>query len=502
MLRSGDPRRAVELLEQGRSITWNQVVQTRTDLTVARAAAPELVARLDELRAALDAPAPVTGPGTPTVVDRERIIQAQRRLAEEWDEIVDRIRGIDGLETFLAAVPYEQLAAEAAQGPIVVINLSRYGCCAIALTKNDPLVIDLPELTRAATAERADALLQTRLTAESEHTLANVRAAQRVLLDTLAWLYDTVVAPVLAALAPVLDGAIGDAMQPLIWWCPTGPLTMLPLHAAGHYAADRADTLLDRVRVVVSADDRWAAPRPHGRPRGACPRLGGGPAGRQARPGPVAVRRAGGAPGPAAPARRQGPIRSGGDGRCGARRTRRPCLGAPELPRRPAPHGARQQRAVPARPAADRGRDNRVPVSGRAVGVPVGVRDFHRRGAGPRRGDAPVGPRSRSPASGTLSRRSGQSSTSGLSRSLMRSTPRSRRRARQTPPKRPEPCTTRSRLRARHGHPHAPLLWAPYIHSGPWSGACDHAHVEESCLQRQRPELTAPQHSCQAPAWR
>lgn len=246
-LRTGDPRRAVELLEQGRSITWNQVVQTRADLTAARAAAPELVARLDELRAALDAPAPVTDLDTPTALDRERIIQAQRRLAEEWDEIVDRIRSIDGLETFLAAVPYEQLAAEACEGPIVVVNLSRYGCCAIALTKNAPVVVDLPTLTRTATAERANALLQTRLTAESERTLANVRAAQRVLLDTLAWLYDTVVTPVLTALAPLLDGATGDASQPRIWWCPTGPLTMLPLHAAGHHAAGRTDTLLDRV---------------------------------------------------------------------------------------------------------------------------------------------------------------------------------------------------------------------------------------------------------------
>jgi CHAT domain-containing protein len=49
-----------------------------------------------------------------------------------------------------------------------------------------------------------------------------------------------------------LDHAAGDRQQPpRIWWVPTGPLTMLPLHAAGHHAGDRAgdraDTLLDRV---------------------------------------------------------------------------------------------------------------------------------------------------------------------------------------------------------------------------------------------------------------
>ncbi|MGA4992209.1 CHAT domain-containing protein [Nonomuraea bangladeshensis] len=247
-LRAGEPRRAVELLEQGRSITWQQIVQTHADLTAARAAAPELAARLDELREALDAPASVTGhDDVLPVLDRERDAQVRRRLAEEWDDVVESIRGVAGLETFLTAVPYEKLAAEAAHGPIVFVNLSRYGCCAIALTGSEPVVIDLPALTRASAVDRANLLLQTRLTAEKERTFANARAAHRALVDVLAWLYDTIAAPVLAALAPVLEGADGDRRLPRVWWCPTGPLTMLPLHAAGHYSGAAADTLLNRV---------------------------------------------------------------------------------------------------------------------------------------------------------------------------------------------------------------------------------------------------------------
>ncbi|WP_238009397.1 CHAT domain-containing protein [Dactylosporangium sp. AC04546] len=242
-LRAGDPRRAVELLEQGRSIMWNQIVQTRTDLSAAQAAAPELMARLTELRAALDAPTTRVEP-EPSAAERERLAQAQRRLAEEWDDALARIRALDGLDTFLAAVPYERLTTEAAHGPIVTVNVSRFGCAAIVLTTADPVVVELPELTRADTVERANALLQTRLAAESARSFATLRAAHQTLLDVLAWLYDTVVAPVLAKLALEPTGPGGELPQ--IWWCPTGPLTMLPLHAAGHYGPGGTESLLDR----------------------------------------------------------------------------------------------------------------------------------------------------------------------------------------------------------------------------------------------------------------
>ncbi|GAA2996070.1 CHAT domain-containing protein [Actinokineospora diospyrosa] len=232
-LRAGDPRRAVEVLEQGRSVTWNQVTQTRADLTAARAAAPALVDRLDELRAALDAPEPLP---ELAVLDRERLAQARRRLAEEWDEVVDRVRALDGFASFLAAEPYEDLAAQAAAGPVVIVNLSRHGCAAIVVTHDEPVVVDLPDLSHAAAVERANLLLRTRGAAEDDRTFANLRAAHKALLDVLAWTYDTIVEPVLARCG-----------APRLWWCPTGPLTMLPLHAAGHYTPERTVSALDDV---------------------------------------------------------------------------------------------------------------------------------------------------------------------------------------------------------------------------------------------------------------
>ncbi|MEV6829459.1 CHAT domain-containing protein [Amycolatopsis sp. NPDC051102] len=231
-LRAGDPRRAVELLEQGRSITWSQLTQTRADLTAAREAAPELVDRLAELRSALDAPQ--RDADTRTVLDRERAASARRRLAEEWDEVLERIRGIDGLRNFLAAAPYDELAAEAAAGPVALVNLSSHRCAAIVVTGGEPIVVDLPGDAQARAVELVNGVLQTRQAAAVNPAFATVRAAHRALAEALSWLHENVVGPVLDALA--LDAA--DGQLPRMWWCPTGPLALLPLHAAGD-ALDR-----------------------------------------------------------------------------------------------------------------------------------------------------------------------------------------------------------------------------------------------------------------------
>ncbi|MBO0884102.1 MAG: hypothetical protein J2P17_27980, partial [Mycobacterium sp.] len=58
---AGEPRRALELLEQGRGVLWSQLLETRTDLTVLSATSPDLARRLADVRTALDSPPPHTG---------------------------------------------------------------------------------------------------------------------------------------------------------------------------------------------------------------------------------------------------------------------------------------------------------------------------------------------------------------------------------------------------------------------------------------------------------
>ncbi|KAI0752442.1 CHAT domain-containing protein [Daedaleopsis nitida] len=57
-----------------------------------------------------------------------------------------------------------------------------------------------------------------------------------ILLPILRDLWRTVASPVLAHLS--IDSA-SAAKPPRIWWCPTGPLAFLPIHAAGPYEDGR-----------------------------------------------------------------------------------------------------------------------------------------------------------------------------------------------------------------------------------------------------------------------
>jgi tetratricopeptide (TPR) repeat protein len=241
----GRPGLAVELLEQGRSVLWGQGLNLRTDLTRLKAADPDLAGRLERIRAILDSPVP--DPSAPavelageTVEGRDRRRQdgldLRRGLARDWDQVLGEVRKLDGFRYFLAPTPYVELAA-AVDGPVVVVNASGYGCQALIVDagSGQPRVVDLPDLTQDSAIERANKLLAAVAGAGDPHRsfLEGERHRYAVLV-VLDWLWDVVGEPVLAALGHTGPPPPGQAW-PRVWWCPTGALSMLPIHAAGHH---------------------------------------------------------------------------------------------------------------------------------------------------------------------------------------------------------------------------------------------------------------------------
>lgn len=81
---------------------------------------------------------------------------------------------------------------------------------------------------------------------EQVDSLAERLNAERAVESTLAWLWEAITKPVLNALGhhgPPAD----NEPWPRLWWCPTGPLTVLPLHAAGVHGDGTGSSVLDRV---------------------------------------------------------------------------------------------------------------------------------------------------------------------------------------------------------------------------------------------------------------
>lgn len=261
-LLNDQPELAVDFLEQGRGLLWARLRHTRAEAALARAH-PDLAAELARARAELAAmtrpaafpairltepPASVgprgRAPG-PATGDREPALERQLR------ETLRRIRQEKGFSQFLDTVTCRDLITEADQGPLLLLNVSRYGSDALAVTSAGVTRIPLPEADPVTVAEQAvtflRALADHGARPETQRTAGSWVALQDTLSRVCDWLWRAIAEPVLAALdlAPVPDGG----QWPTVWWCPVGPLALLPLHAAARYGQQGADgaAVIDRV---------------------------------------------------------------------------------------------------------------------------------------------------------------------------------------------------------------------------------------------------------------
>ncbi|MFF9914184.1 CHAT domain-containing protein [Streptomyces sp. NPDC013457] len=260
-LRQDDPEAALTLLEQGRGVLLAQNLEARGDLSRLRTADPALAAEFERVRDSLSAgpPRPASstglGPAEPTYTGHEAGLLAESRhsLARTWDELLDRIRRLPGLGDFLAAPRVTELIRAASGGPVVVVNVSRYRSDALVVTADRGIeVVPLPALTPADVLDRATAFLTAVDDAYGDQGNRQAFSAMGSLSETLEWLWTAVAKPVLHRLG-LHAAPPDDASWSRLWWCPTGWLALLPLHAAGRSDAGTrsgpgaGESVMDRV---------------------------------------------------------------------------------------------------------------------------------------------------------------------------------------------------------------------------------------------------------------
>ncbi|MFD7863610.1 CHAT domain-containing protein [Streptomyces sp. NPDC059783] len=232
-LSAGDPALALGLLELGRGVLLGQGMKNGDELAELRVHAPRTADRLMWLRTRLD------GAGDGTTSDERHV------LAAEWDRLLAEVRARRGFEDFMLPPRPEKLLPLGERGPVVVVNVSRYRCDAIAVTAEGLRVIPLPGLALSGLVHRTADLLTVldRLQDPAGAGPEAQVAAEDEIDGHLRWLWDTVTGPVLDGL-----GITGPSKTrpPRVWWIPTGPLAFLPLHAAGHHEEAAGRTVLDR----------------------------------------------------------------------------------------------------------------------------------------------------------------------------------------------------------------------------------------------------------------
>ncbi|MFI1188637.1 CHAT domain-containing protein [Streptomyces californicus] len=301
---AGDAGRALALLEQGRGVLLAQGSDNRTDVSLLRALAPGLAAEFERIRDRLSEPprpSPVLGVGpggplSPFDGAHEAAALAEDRLAltRRWEQLLREVRMLPGLDGFLRPPSVPELIASAAEGPVVVVNVSRFRCDALVVTAGAGIdVVPLPGLTLRDVDAWAAEYVEGVGTAYGRNGVDEAVATMRRLSATLDRLWTTVAAPVLERLG--LDSVPhGGAPWPRLWWCPTGRLSFLPLHAAGRGAADSGDWVLDRavssytptVRALARARAGLAAGE---RGRRVSAGRGGSVPGGHGRPAPLVV---------------------------------------------------------------------------------------------------------------------------------------------------------------------------------------------------------------------
>ena len=259
---------ALEWLEQGRSIVWSQLHRLRTPVDALHDVEPSLANDLVRVCRDLErAGSSDTATRDYSVVSdpqlsMEQVAQDHRRLAEEWERLVKKARDIPGFEDFLQPKRFTQLCSAAKAGPVVVVNVHQRRCDALVVMAGlgEVLHIPLECFSYEKSEQLHKSLKQLLLTAGVRICDEDTRAMRRATITgsgsfqfILSHLWSSVVKPILDGLAFNVSGSLHFILHinemtfskvsttgnpPRIWWCATGSLTFLPIHAAGIYNKD------------------------------------------------------------------------------------------------------------------------------------------------------------------------------------------------------------------------------------------------------------------------
>ncbi|CCO33114.1 hypothetical protein RSOLAG1IB_09089 [Rhizoctonia solani AG-1 IB] len=235
---------ALEWLEYGRCVVWNQNLTLRSPLSQLHATHPNIAACFEAASEQLyqagfecSASHALTSHFDPSG-DRHK-------LAADYNRQLTHIRKLTGFENFLRPIKYNQLILAARNGPVVLINCDTNQCDALIILPKQATVthLHLPEFTEEK-AQKARIKLKSSLryngVRERGVKIKVVKQPEyedefcSVLFD----LWISIVKPVLQFLGYMNNTTEGNL--PHITWCPTGTLSFLPLHAAGNYDEPRS----------------------------------------------------------------------------------------------------------------------------------------------------------------------------------------------------------------------------------------------------------------------
>ena len=160
---------ALEWLEQGRCLVWNQITQLRTPIDNLHTKSPSLADRFTKVATALESYGTrsiSSIPSSHTTLAEDIRLQDDTRKhtlhAAEYKQLLDEIRGLPDFNDFLRPPKAVNLLSSLpSDGPVIIFNIHNTRCDALALisTLEEPLHITLKDFSLAQ-AEKLQKTLQ------------------------------------------------------------------------------------------------------------------------------------------------------------------------------------------------------------------------------------------------------------------------------------------------------------------------------------------------------
>jgi len=169
-IKAGRLDKAIEFLEQGRTVFWSQALQLRFSTDNIYSVAPELAKKLDDLSRELERGSQRDASRTGSDI-QEKVIAIEREairyhnINQDWLAAVDEVRDLEGFKDFLRPKPFTTLQKAASHSPVVMlIDPGTYDeedyFAALVLTSSIVEVVPLPLMDVDLTNELVD-LVQT-----------------------------------------------------------------------------------------------------------------------------------------------------------------------------------------------------------------------------------------------------------------------------------------------------------------------------------------------------
>ncbi|KAJ7612640.1 CHAT domain-containing protein [Roridomyces roridus] len=243
-LAADQPEKAVEWLEQGRSVIWGQLLNLRTPMDALMERDPRRANELLSLSSQLERLGNTQSPSSGTQPSPQSIAAQAYHAAERRQKLIQEIWQLEGFERFLMPKTISELSSAAQGGPVVIINVTDTGGDAVVLLHglhNKVIHIPLQHLNQDLNAPVGLSTSLRDLVGRNIRLLAKKegqKTTENGLKDILSTLWVGIVKPVLDGLA--FNSLPKTANKPRIWWCLTGPLVFLPIHAAGIYGSNKS----------------------------------------------------------------------------------------------------------------------------------------------------------------------------------------------------------------------------------------------------------------------